>query len=297
MTGGHRGQGSAQIYPWCPGASRPLLGRMGLSLASPPAPPAAPLTEVGRVVVGGAVQAQPLQVGDQVGDHALEDALALAQDVELGRKEKVRGSVAPGRPPTPPGPPSVSPWSGTRDTHLVKHLEELGTGLVDGADDGAAALGQGFHERHHLETGRAVQTTVQREATRGRGQGAGSRRGGIGMGSPLYPVPLRLRAPFGLTSACAMPGTAATRRTQRTRLWPRGRDKRTDRPRSCGTGHAVEEGAGGRHRVRRGGQRRVLSEAETEERSPGGGDAGQGRRRQKPPIPRMRRARGRKRRA
>lgn len=47
-----------------------------------------PLTEVSRIVVGGAVQAQPLQVGDQVGDHALEDTLALAQDVELKHKEK-----------------------------------------------------------------------------------------------------------------------------------------------------------------------------------------------------------------
>lgn len=47
-----------------------------------------PLTEVSRVVVGGAVQAKPLQIGDQVGDHALEDALTLAQDVELSRKKK-----------------------------------------------------------------------------------------------------------------------------------------------------------------------------------------------------------------
>lgn len=54
----------------------------------------------------------------------------------------------------------------TRDTHLVKHLKELGTGLVDGTDDGTAPLGQRFHEGHHLETGGTVQTTVQREATR-----------------------------------------------------------------------------------------------------------------------------------
>ena len=50
-----------------------------------------------------------------------------------------------------------------RDPHLVKHLKELGTGLVDGADDGTAPLGQGLHEGHHLETGGAVQTTVQRK--------------------------------------------------------------------------------------------------------------------------------------
>lgn len=52
----------------------------------------------------------------------------------------------------------------TRDTHLVKHLKEFGTGLVDGADDGTASLGQRLHEGHHLETGGTVQTTVQREA-------------------------------------------------------------------------------------------------------------------------------------
>ena len=46
------------------------------------------LTEVSRVVVGGAVQTEPLQVGDQVGDHALEDALTLAQDIELRQKKK-----------------------------------------------------------------------------------------------------------------------------------------------------------------------------------------------------------------
>ena len=34
------------------------------------------------------MQAEPLQIGDQVGDHALEDALTLAQDVELRQKEK-----------------------------------------------------------------------------------------------------------------------------------------------------------------------------------------------------------------
>ena len=58
----------------------------------------------------------------------------------------------------------------TRGTHLVKHLKELGTGLVDGADDGTASLGQGLHEGHHLETGGTVQTTVRREAIRGWGE-------------------------------------------------------------------------------------------------------------------------------
>lgn len=45
-------------------------------------------------------------------------------------------------------------------TYLVKELKELGAGLVDGADDGAAALGKPFHQGHHLEAGGAVQTTA-----------------------------------------------------------------------------------------------------------------------------------------
>lgn len=46
------------------------------------------------------MQAEPLQIGDQVGDHAFEDALTLTQDVELRRKEqgKVNTSRGPGRP-------------------------------------------------------------------------------------------------------------------------------------------------------------------------------------------------------
>lgn len=67
---------------------------------SPRFGPASSLTEISRVVVSGAVQAEPLQVGDQVGDHALEDALTLAQDVELRQKEKGEENTAsgPGRP-------------------------------------------------------------------------------------------------------------------------------------------------------------------------------------------------------
>lgn len=34
------------------------------------------------------MQTEPLQIGDQVGDHALEDALTLAQDIELRQKKK-----------------------------------------------------------------------------------------------------------------------------------------------------------------------------------------------------------------
>ena len=45
-------------------------------------------------------------------------------------------------------------------TYMVEHLEELGTGLVDGADDGAAALRQRLEQRQTLEARRAVQTAV-----------------------------------------------------------------------------------------------------------------------------------------
>lgn len=149
-----------------------------------------PLTEVSRVVVGGAVQAKPLQIGDQVGDHALEDALTLAQDVELSRKE-----VKKTRPMGQVGPTTLllklftlpithQSFLRTRDTHLVKHLKELGTGLVDGTDDGTAPLGQRFHEGYHLETGGTVQTTVQREATREWGEmGRSKRKECLGLGS------------------------------------------------------------------------------------------------------------------
>ena len=43
---------------------------------------------------------------------------------------------------------------------MVEHLEELGTGLVDGADDGAAALRQRLEQRQTLEARRAVQTAA-----------------------------------------------------------------------------------------------------------------------------------------
>lgn len=44
--------------------------------------------------------------------------------------------------------------------YLVKELKELGAGLVDGADDGPAALGQPFHQGYYLEAGGAVQATA-----------------------------------------------------------------------------------------------------------------------------------------
>lgn len=37
-------------------------------------------------------------------------------------------------------------WTRVGPAYLVKELEELGAGLVDGADDGSATLGQPFHQ-------------------------------------------------------------------------------------------------------------------------------------------------------
>ena len=54
--------------------------------------------------------------------------------------------------------------AGSARLYLVKELKELGAGLVDGTDDGAAAQGQGLHEGQHLEAGRAVQATGSQAA-------------------------------------------------------------------------------------------------------------------------------------
>lgn len=71
---------------------------------------------------------------------------------------------------------------------------------MDGADDGSAPLGQGLHERHHLERGGTVQATVQREAPRGQGEvgmakgvsewgsyyeGEGAGRKGVTLATPM----------------------------------------------------------------------------------------------------------------
>ena len=45
------------------------------------------LTEICRVVVGGAVEPQVLQIGDEVWDGAFVYALALTQDVQLWKDE------------------------------------------------------------------------------------------------------------------------------------------------------------------------------------------------------------------
>lgn len=89
-----------------PGRPKCSIGTSGWTHHHIPAPTnRSPLTEVSRVVVGGAVQAEPLQVGDEVGDHALEDALTLAQDVELRREERGEENMPGGKrvrlvPPT-----------------------------------------------------------------------------------------------------------------------------------------------------------------------------------------------------
>lgn len=48
--------------------------------------------------------------------------------------------------------------------YLVEHLEELGAGLVDGADDGPPSLSQPFHQGDHLEAGGAVQAAASQGA-------------------------------------------------------------------------------------------------------------------------------------
>lgn len=52
--------------------------------------------------------------------------------------------------------------------YLIKHLKELGAGLMNGADDCPSTLRQRLHERHHLEAGRAVQTAETGQNTRDR---------------------------------------------------------------------------------------------------------------------------------
>lgn len=49
--------------------------------------------------------------------------------------------------------------------HLVEHLEEQGTGLVDRADHGPSLLRQTLHQRDALAARGAVQAAVGRERT------------------------------------------------------------------------------------------------------------------------------------
>lgn len=46
-------------------------------------------------------------------------------------------------------------------SHLIKHLKELGTGLMNRADDCPPTLSQRLHKRNNLETGRTVQTAAK----------------------------------------------------------------------------------------------------------------------------------------
>lgn len=50
-------------------------------------------TKVGRVVVGGAVESEVSQVGNQTGDLPSVDTLTLTQHVQLKHTEKKRSTV------------------------------------------------------------------------------------------------------------------------------------------------------------------------------------------------------------
>lgn len=55
----------------------------------------------------------------------------------------------------------MSRW--VKPSHLIKHLKELGTGLMDSADDCPSTLSQRLHQRNDLETGCAVQTAEEQQ--------------------------------------------------------------------------------------------------------------------------------------
>lgn len=82
-------------------------------------------TEIGRIVVVGAGQVQVGQKRHQMLRGTLVDAVAV------GHREQ-----------------------------LVKHLEQQGAGLMYGADNGAAFLGETFQQRYAAGGGRAVQTAA-----------------------------------------------------------------------------------------------------------------------------------------
>lgn len=77
------------------------------------------------------MQAKPLQIGDQVGDHALEDALTLAQDVELRQKGRVKktqpvvqAGALPASPLTPFIPPSQANLRGGPQTLTLSNISK-----------------------------------------------------------------------------------------------------------------------------------------------------------------------------
>lgn len=56
----------------------------------------------------------------------------------------------------------VNALSFGQGVQMVEHLEQTGTGLMDGTNDCAATAAQGFQQRNTLETRTTVQTTVIR---------------------------------------------------------------------------------------------------------------------------------------
>jgi len=94
--GSPNGKATGSPAPWATlGNTRQPLGLAHWVWTSPPPAPhhghslGRALTEVGRVVVCGAVEAKTLQVGDEVRHDAFEDALALAQDVQLQEEARI----------------------------------------------------------------------------------------------------------------------------------------------------------------------------------------------------------------
>lgn len=59
-------------------------------------------------------------------------------------------------------PPWTTHGEKVWEQYLVKELKQFCTGLVNGADDGPATLGQSLHQRDHLETWCTIQATGEK---------------------------------------------------------------------------------------------------------------------------------------
>lgn len=100
-----------------------------------------------------AVEAQVLQIRNEVRDGALVYALTLTEDVKLKNKRRI---IKIQQIPT-----DSLTANEIQASHLIKHLKELGTGLMNRTDDCPSPLSQRLHKRNNLETGRAVQTAAK----------------------------------------------------------------------------------------------------------------------------------------